>query len=127
MSDGSDDQMSPITGETEYVDQYGHEEHIVTHEDGTTDQYSYDNQGGFDQTHIDPTSGSTEEGVTGDGTQYSENMDTTGQVTDGSFADAQGDTGSVNLENDGSYSAHEDMANGEHIDITNMQNPSYGN
>lgn len=126
MSDGSDN-ISPITGETEFQDQYGHEEHLVTHQDGTTDEYSYDNQGGFDQTHIDPSTGSTESGVTDSGTQYDENMDTSGNVTDGSFADAQGDTGTLNLENDGTYSMHEDAANGEHIDVTNMQNPSYGN
>lgn len=126
MSDGSDG-LSPITGETEFTDQYGHEEHIVTHADGTSEQYAYDNQGGFNEIHTDPTSGSTEEGITGDGTQYEANMDTSGTVTDGSFADAHGDTGTVNLESDGTYSANEDMANGEHVSITNMQNPSYGN
>jgi hypothetical protein len=127
MSDGSEHEMSPITGETEFTDQYGHEEHIVTHADGTSDQYTYDNHGGFNEIHTDPTSGSTESGVTGTGTEYSANMNTSGTVTDGSYADAHGDTGSVALQSDGTYSAHEDMANGEHVDISNMQNPSYGN
>lgn len=126
MSDGSDG-LSPITGETEFTDQYGHEQHIVTHADGTSDQYTYDNQGGFDEVHTDPNVGSTESGVTGDGTEYTASMDGNGTVTDGSFADAQGDTGTLNLESDGTYSLHEDAANGEHIDVTNMQNPSYGN
>src|SRR5215475_1885677 len=96
MSDGSDG-LSPITGETEFTDQYGHEEHIVTHADGTSEQYSYDNAGGFNEIHTDPTSGSTESGVTGDGTQYTQELDTNGTLTGGEYADAHGDTASVSL------------------------------
>ncbi len=129
MSDGTDDHMSAITGESEYTDQYGDQVHLVTHEDGTTDQYTGDNHGGFQEMHIDPTSGTTQEGVTGDGVQYEQNLDTSGTLTGGDYADAQGDTASLNLESDGSYSESADMSDGSHVEVTNMQSgePNFGN
>jgi hypothetical protein len=129
MSDSDGTDFSPIAGEAEYTDQYGHDVHVVTHQDGTTDQYSDDNHGGFQQMHIDPTSGTTQEGVTADGYQFDQNLDTNGTLTDGEYADAQGDTASVDLQSDGTYSSEADMANGEHVSVTNMQNPepNFGN
>jgi hypothetical protein len=127
MSDGSD--FSPITGEAEYVDQYGNDVHVATHQDGTTDQWTEDGHGGFDQTHIDPTNGSTQDGVTADGLQYHQELDTSGTLTDGDYADAYGNTASLDLESDGSYTEHADLANGEHVTVTNMQSgePSFLN
>jgi hypothetical protein len=125
MSDGSE--LSPITGETEFTDQYGHEQHIVTHADGTSEQYSYDNHGGFNEIHTDPTTGSTESGVTGDGTQYTQELDTNGTLTGGEYADAHGDTASVSLGSDGYYSESADLADGSHVEISHATSPSFAN
>ncbi len=118
MSDGSD--LSPISGETEYTDQYGDQVHLVTHEDGTTDSYLADDHGGFQQMHIDPTSGTTQDGVTSDGTQFHQELDTSGTLTGGEYADAQGDTASLNLGSDGYYSESADMADGSHVEVSHL-------
>jgi hypothetical protein len=122
MSDGTE--LSPISGETEYTDQYGHEVHLVTHQDGTTDSYTYDNQGGFQEMHIDPTSGTTQDGVTGDGIQYHQDLDSSGTLTGGEYADAQGDTASLSLGSDGYYSESADMADGSHVEISHLSGAS---
>lgn len=122
MSDDTAD-FSPVTGENEFVDQYGHDVHLVTHEDGTTDRYTTDGHGGFDEMHIDPNSGTEQEGVTADGIQYHNDLDTSGNLTSGDYADAHGNTAEVDLQSDGTYTTEADLANGEHVTVTNQATP----
>jgi hypothetical protein len=122
MSDDTAD-FSQVTGQNEFTDEYGHDVHLVTHEDGTTDQFTSDGHGGFDQMHIDPLHGTSQEGVTADGIQYHNELDTSGNLTSGEYADEYGNTSEVDLQGDGTYTSEADLANGEHVTVTNMSEP----